>query len=95
MNPDTDRFWMIQLWLHIHCSVGYFIKRCISSGTYADDQAVAQILQNYLDHCFDGKILGFDGAELLDVWKYECSHEESYHACEEYLNKQRIRRRFP
>ena len=90
---DSGRFGLIQLWLHIHQSIGYYIKNCVASGEYADDQAVADALQDQLDILYSG--LWFRASELLEVWRYECAHKGSYYTCEDYMLRQEINRTFP
>lgn len=95
INPDTDRFRLIQLWLHIHCAIGYCIKRHIMSDKSADHQKTVDHIKEILEYSFPNEMLWFGGDELLQVWAYECSHRESYNNCENYLKKQGIRRAFP
>lgn len=94
INPDSERFWLIQLWLHIHYEIGHLIRWrvlcCRCYGVPMPPEYVTDILIQK----FPNTTLWFSGDELLQVWEYECQHPEIHDNCEEYLKKQEIKRTF-
>jgi hypothetical protein len=67
VHPDTDRFQLIQLWLLIHCAIGYCIKRFIKSNKPDGRHKTKHHTIETLEHCFPKENIWFDRNELLLV----------------------------
>ena len=94
--PQNDeKFWLIQLWLHIHCLIDDHIEKMVQESWQEKTPVRASDITGVLQLFFPGQELWFTGGELLQVWQYERVHPEIGENCEDYMEIQNIMRILP
>ena len=94
LTPNNDRFWLIQLWLHIHNLMEDYIYFYVKQNEILNYPIRMADIYSDLKLICPGEKLWFTPTELYQVWKYEYEHPEVYDKCEEYIRSQGIKRVF-
>lgn len=94
LTPNNERFWLIQLWLHIHNLMeDYILFNVWDSEDWGEEPSMDEIASDLRLVC-PGQKLWFTPTELYQVWQYEHEHPEIYERCDDYIRNQGIKRIF-
>ena len=94
LTPENERFWFIQLWLHIHDLMEDYIQFDVWNSEIDGTPLKMRDIAADLRLICPGEKLWFTPTELYQVWKYEREHPEIFERCDEYMRSQGIKRIF-